>query len=29
MSVAGYERLGIDPYLDWVAAEGIPVHEGI
>jgi mannose-6-phosphate isomerase-like protein (cupin superfamily) len=22
-------RLGIDPYLDWVAREGIPIHEGI
>ena len=29
MTVAGYERLGIDPYLDWVAGEGIPVHDGI
>jgi mannose-6-phosphate isomerase-like protein (cupin superfamily) len=22
-------RLGIDPYLDWVEREGIPIHEGI
>ncbi len=22
-------RLGIDPYLDWVVREGIPIHEGI
>src|SRR5580698_6981928 len=22
-------RYGIDPYLDWVAAEGVPVFEGI
>lgn len=29
MNVETPSRLGIDPYLDWVAGEGIPVHEGI
>ena len=28
MSEQAKPRFGIDPYLDWIAGEGIPIHEG-
>jgi quercetin dioxygenase-like cupin family protein len=29
MDIKDQARLGIDPYADWVAQEGIPIHEGV
>jgi quercetin dioxygenase-like cupin family protein len=29
MDVKTPARLGLDPYLEWVANEGIPIHEGV